>query len=183
MERRIEISLTAFRRRSRPQIYTDETQIVYRRTRICLGQTEPRITRISRMTNKMLHYQIWFARTRPRRRTPKAMLQAFDLCSPCRLVTSELQRDGSLANWREAARNSALVTRLVLDILRPSMFAPSVTGRVGVNAQRPQARARNHRSPNINHSVRAKQRDPESIRGFTLLELLIVVGIIAPCLC
>ena len=28
MERRIEISLTAFRRRSRPQIYTDETQIV-----------------------------------------------------------------------------------------------------------------------------------------------------------
>ena len=28
------------------------------------------------------------------------------------------------------------------------------------------------------HSVRAKQRDPESIRGFTLLELLIVVGII-----
>jgi len=33
MKRRIEIS--AFRRRSRPQIYTDETQIVYRRTRIC----------------------------------------------------------------------------------------------------------------------------------------------------
>jgi prepilin-type N-terminal cleavage/methylation domain-containing protein len=29
------------------------------------------------------------------------------------------------------------------------------------------------------HSVRARQRDPESIRGFTLLELLIVVGIIA----
>jgi prepilin-type N-terminal cleavage/methylation domain-containing protein len=34
-----------------------------------------------------------------------------------------------------------------------------------------------HRSPITNHSVRAKQRDPESIRGFTLLELLIVVGI------
>src|SRR5437773_8390310 len=29
------------------------------------------------------------------------------------------------------------------------------------------------------HSVRATQRDPESIRGFTLLELLVVVGIIA----
>src|SRR5881392_2547143 len=28
------------------------------------------------------------------------------------------------------------------------------------------------------HSVRATQRDPESIRGFTLFELLIVVGII-----
>ena len=35
-----------------------------------------------------------------------------------------------------------------------------------------------HRSPITDHSVRAKQRDPESIRGFTLLELLIVVGII-----
>ena len=34
-----------------------------------------------------------------------------------------------------------------------------------------------HRSPITDHSVRAKQRDPESIRGFTLLELLIVVGI------
>ena len=39
MERRIEISLTAFRRRSRPQIYTGETQIVYRRTRICPRNT------------------------------------------------------------------------------------------------------------------------------------------------
>ena len=29
------------------------------------------------------------------------------------------------------------------------------------------------------HSVRAKQRDPESVRGFTLVELLVVVGIIA----
>ena len=37
MERQIEIS--AFRRRSRPQIYTDETQIVYRRTRICPRNT------------------------------------------------------------------------------------------------------------------------------------------------
>src|SRR4029453_13002603 len=35
-----------------------------------------------------------------------------------------------------------------------------------------------YRSPMTNHSVRARQRDPESIRGFTLLELLIVVGII-----
>ena len=34
-----------------------------------------------------------------------------------------------------------------------------------------------HRSPITDHSVRAKQRDPESIRGFTLLELFIVVGI------
>src|SRR4029079_15183545 len=35
-----------------------------------------------------------------------------------------------------------------------------------------------YRSPITNHLVRAKQRYPESIRGFTLLELLIVVGII-----
>ncbi|HEY2046158.1 MAG TPA: type II secretion system protein, partial [Candidatus Udaeobacter sp.] len=28
------------------------------------------------------------------------------------------------------------------------------------------------------HSLRAKQRDPESVRGFTLVELLVVVGII-----
>ena len=34
------------------------------------------------------------------------------------------------------------------------------------------------RSPITDHSIRARQRDPESIRGFTLLELLIVVGII-----
>jgi prepilin-type N-terminal cleavage/methylation domain-containing protein len=33
------------------------------------------------------------------------------------------------------------------------------------------------RSPITDHSIRARQRDPESIRGFTLLELLIVVGI------
>jgi prepilin-type N-terminal cleavage/methylation domain-containing protein len=63
--------------------------------------------------------------------------------------------------------------RLVLDILRPSMFAPSITRRVGVNAQRPQARRY------FAAFLLPRQRDPESIRGFTLLELLIVVGIIA----
>jgi prepilin-type N-terminal cleavage/methylation domain-containing protein len=36
-----------------------------------------------------------------------------------------------------------------------------------------------HRLPITDHSIRARQRDPESIRGFTLLELLIVIGIIA----
>src|SRR6478672_11323426 len=35
-----------------------------------------------------------------------------------------------------------------------------------------------HRSPITNHPVRARQRDSESIRGFTLVELLVVVGII-----
>ncbi len=35
-----------------------------------------------------------------------------------------------------------------------------------------------HRSRITDHSVCAKQRDPESIRGFTLVELLVVVGII-----
>ena len=36
-----------------------------------------------------------------------------------------------------------------------------------------------HPSRITDHSVRAKQRDPESVRGFTLVELLVVVGIIA----
>jgi len=62
------------------------------------------------------------------------------------------------------------------------MFAPSITRRVGVNAQRRQARPRNHRPLQRERSRAAftlpRQRDPESIRGFTLLELLIVVGII-----
>jgi prepilin-type N-terminal cleavage/methylation domain-containing protein len=51
------------------------------------------------------------------------------------------------------------------------MFAPSITRRVGVNAQRLQARR------NLAAFTLPRQRDPESIRGFTLLELLIVVGI------
>ncbi len=36
-----------------------------------------------------------------------------------------------------------------------------------------------HRSPITDHLIRARQRYPENIRGFTLVELLIVVGIIA----
>ena len=48
IERRIEMSLTAFRSRSRPQIYTDETQIVYRRTRICPRNTQPSHTTAGR---------------------------------------------------------------------------------------------------------------------------------------
>jgi prepilin-type N-terminal cleavage/methylation domain-containing protein len=69
------------------------------------------------------------------------------------------------------------------------MFAPSARGRLTVNAQPALPHTTDHRlvrrsldgggSPITNHSVRAKQRDPESIRGFTLLELLIVVAIIA----
>src|SRR6476646_8838660 len=58
------------------------------------------------------------------------------------------------------------------------MFAPSIPRRVRVQMQHAAAHPANHRSPITNHLVRAKQRDPESIRGFTLLELLIVVGII-----
>jgi prepilin-type N-terminal cleavage/methylation domain-containing protein len=49
----------------------------------------------------------------------------------------------------------------------PKMFAPSISCRVRPNAQRCCA------------AFTLKQRDPESIRGFTLFELLIVVGIIA----
>ena len=66
------------------------------------------------------------------------------------------------------------------------MFAPSISCRASTQSQRTAARPTDHRlvrsfdgRPITNHSVRAKQRDPESIRGFTLLELLIVVGIIA----
>jgi prepilin-type N-terminal cleavage/methylation domain-containing protein len=60
----------------------------------------------------------------------------------------------------------------------PKMFAPSISRRAGMQSQRAAARPTDYRSPITNHSVRARQRDPESIRGFTLLELLIVVGII-----
>jgi len=52
------------------------------------------------------------------RRTPKAMLQAFDLCSPRR----------SLAHRREAVRNSALVTRLVLNMVPRFNVCPSNSG-------------------------------------------------------
>src|SRR5438093_12899641 len=65
------------------------------------------------------------------------------------------------------------------------MFPPGISGPVGVH---PRARSADHQlvrrrlgggeSPLTDHSVRARQRDPERIRGFTLLELLIVVGII-----
>jgi type II secretory pathway pseudopilin PulG len=55
-------------------------------------------------------------------------------------------------------------TGLVLAILRPVMVAPSITGRVGVNAQRGYAFSA------------ASQRERAS--AFTLLELLIVIGII-----
>src|SRR4051812_13059212 len=65
------------------------------------------------------------------------------------------------------------------------MFAPSASCRVQPNAQhtlRPPPL--DCRLPNLNSrryfaaSTLPKQRDAESIRGFTLLELLIVVGII-----
>jgi prepilin-type N-terminal cleavage/methylation domain-containing protein len=59
------------------------------------------------------------------------------------------------------------------------MFAPSIPRRVRVQTQHAAAHPTDHRSLITNHLVRARQRDPESIRGFTLLELLIVVGIIA----
>jgi prepilin-type N-terminal cleavage/methylation domain-containing protein len=80
------------------------------------------------------------------------------------------------------------------------MFAPSISRRVCRNAQRTSERFTDHQlvrrsrrlrrsgcegwiggggSPITNDSVRSGQRDPESIRGFTLLELLIVMGIVA----
>jgi prepilin-type N-terminal cleavage/methylation domain len=58
------------------------------------------------------------------------------------------------------------------------MFTPSISRRAGMQSQPAAARPTDYRSPITNHSVRARQRDPESIRGFTLLELLIVMGII-----
>jgi prepilin-type N-terminal cleavage/methylation domain-containing protein len=52
------------------------------------------------------------------------------------------------------------------------MFTPSISRRVYPISQRAQ-------SGFIDHSVRAKQRDLETFRGFTLVELLIVMGIVA----
>lgn len=71
-------------------------------------------------------------------------------------------------------------------MLRPKMLTPSISRRVQPNAQpTPVPPPLNSRLPALN-SLRgcppftlAKQRDPKSIRGFTLLELLIVGGIIA----
>lgn len=58
------------------------------------------------------------------------------------------------------------------------MFAPRITGWVHAQGQPAQAPLTGHKSLTTTHSVRAKQRDPESFRGFTLIELIIVVGII-----
>jgi type II secretory pathway pseudopilin PulG len=62
------------------------------------------------------------------------------------------------------------------------MFSPSINGRVDLSAQRARARPRDHRPLQRKISCAAfileKQRDPESVSAFTLLELLIVVGII-----
>jgi prepilin-type N-terminal cleavage/methylation domain-containing protein len=66
------------------------------------------------------------------------------------------------------------------------MFAPSVSYRAQPNAQRtPASPPLDYRPPTLNSRryfpafALPRQRDRESIRGFTLLELLIVVGIIA----
>ena len=53
--------------------------------------------------------------------------------------------------------------------LRGSMRSPGIPGRLAANANHPRPRKADHRSPIIDPSTRA---------GFTLLELLIVVGII-----
>ena len=55
-------------------------------------------------------------------------------------------------------------------MLRPSMFSPSSPGRVAANANHPRPCRTDRRSPVTGRSTRA---------GFTLLELLIVMGIIA----
>ena len=69
------------------------------------------------------------------------------------------------------------------------MFVPRISRRVRPNAQRATSCFTDHRlvhhtlssggSPITDCLVHPKRRDPESIRGFTLLELLIVVGIVA----
>src|SRR6476661_769663 len=59
------------------------------------------------------------------------------------------------------------------------MFSPSINGRVDLSAQRRQARSPEHRTPQRERcrvAFSLKQR--ERVSGFTLLELLIVVGII-----
>ena len=96
--------------------------------------------------------------------------------------STSARRDRVLSRRSQFPRNSSLVTRLILRILRPSMFAPSITGRVGVNAQRRHAHQRFHwllqreRSRALRRAVVPRLRDEG---GFTLIELLVVVGIIA----
>jgi len=62
------------------------------------------------------------------------------------------------------------------------MFAPGISRRLRATSPTRPARPRNHRPLQRERSRAAftlpRQRDPESIRSFTLLELLIVVGII-----
>src|SRR5439155_20869540 len=77
----------------------------------------------------------------------------------------------------------------VSSILRsPKMFAPPGTGRLGPNAPRACAMSRalprgSADQPSLSpvsalRSSASGERGPETFRGFTLLELLIVVGII-----
>src|SRR5215471_2528814 len=73
----------------------------------------------------------------------------------------------------------------ILRIMRLPMFAPGIARSVSARVGRPWPVVRESflkklgaRNNQISDVSGATQRDPESIRGFTLVELLVVIGII-----
>jgi prepilin-type N-terminal cleavage/methylation domain-containing protein len=95
------------------------------------------------------------------------------ICKHVQRVLNKLNVENRTAAAAIAIGTSADAPRGVLDMLRGSMGSPSIPGRVTANANHPRPHITDHGSPIPDHSTRA---------GFTLLELLVVVGIIATAL-
>ncbi len=91
------------------------------------------------------------------------------ICKHVQRILNKLKVENRTAAAAIAIGTLADAPRGVLDMLRGSMGSPSIPGRVAANANHPRPRTTGHGSPITDHSPRA---------GFTLLELLIVVGII-----